>query len=152
MAKKMKKGKVICLLLLLVLIAIAAPVSAVTLNVTLNKTYQFQGANLSNITTIDLGNPAQSQVGILTTAGDGTDVQMIQMPQITFLKRHFTQMSGSPTGNIVTIIGDLNSTIPFQSTDYPIYTKPTVPDYQGKSTRAERQPGCVKIHPGLGQW
>ena len=49
MAKKMKKGKVICLLLLLVLIAIAAPVSAITLNVTLNKTYQFQDAYLLNI-------------------------------------------------------------------------------------------------------
>ena len=148
MAKKMKGIKVICLLLLLALVAIAAPVSAVTLTVTLNKTYQFQGADLSTVNVIDLGNPAQSQVGILTTAGAGSDVQMIQAPQITSLERNFTQMSGSSNGNILTIIGNQDSTIPFQSTNYPIYIQPEIPTIGVTVPGQSGNPVVLKYTPG----
>ena len=138
MAKKMKGIKVICLLLLLALVAIAAPVSAVTLTVTLNKTYQFQGADLSTVNVIDLGNPAQSQVGILTTAGAGSDVQMIQAPQITSLERNFTQMSGQLQREHLNNHREpgFNDTLPVDKLPDIYPARDT--DHRGNRTRAER--------------
>ena len=146
MAKKMKGVKVICLLLLLVLIAIAAPVSAVTLRVDLNKTYQFQSAYLSNITTIDLGNPALSQVSVLSTSG--TDIQTIQMPTITTLERIFTLPSATYMGNNVSIAGGTDTTISYLSQpSYQIYLQPTVPTFSVKAPGYTGNPFVLKYNP-----
>ncbi len=121
------------------LVALATPVAATTLTIDLNKTYQFKATSLSHITTLDLWDPSVSKVEIQTTAGDNSDVRVIQQPTIKTITRVFNTTSESYMGNIVTVVGAQDSTI--NNNQPPVYRyyisrgvptfKVTVPGYTG---------------------
>jgi hypothetical protein len=120
-------------LFLVMLVALVNPVGATTtLRIDLNKTYQFKATNLTHINTLDLWDPSASSVEIQTTAGDNSDVQVIQQPKINTIVRNFSATSATDgMGNFVTIAGPQVSTIVASSTPaYRIYITPSVPTFK----------------------
>lgn len=148
MARKTAGVITICLVLLLVLMACAAPVSAVTVNVDLDKTYKFNLANLSTLKTSDLGDPSVSTVEFLSTEGDNSDVQVIAQPTINHIRRIFTSTTGTFKGNTLTIVGDPDSTISYDSkkAEYRIYTKYTVPTFKVTAPGQTGNPVVLKYN------
>jgi hypothetical protein len=148
MAKKMKGILLLfCILLLLMLSTIAAPVAAVTVNIDLDKTYTFKNTSVSTIRTIDLGDPAVSKVEILTTAGDNSDVRVIQQPNINNIRRIFTTTTGTFKGNVITIEGDADSTISYLTRpDYRIYIQPAVPTFKVTAPGKTGNPVVLKYN------
>lgn len=117
-------------LILVTLLAVVLPVSAVEMNITLDRTYQFKLANVSSIQAIDIGNLTLSRVEVQSTEGGGTDLQTIHTPVIRQVTRNFDTMSGTFNGVTVTITGDNPSTVDLTTKpDFKIYTKPIVPTF-----------------------
>jgi hypothetical protein len=130
MAKTTRRLFTLCLLLLVIL-AFVTPVSAVTLNIDLSKTYQFNNASVSTIRVIDIGDPSVSSVEVLSTAGDNSDVRTFAQPNIDHIRRIFTTTTGTFRGNVLTVEGPADSTISYTShPDYRYYIAPKVPTFR----------------------
>jgi len=115
-------------LIFIALLAVIVPVSAIDMNIVLDKTYQFRLANISTIDAIDVGNLSLSRVEVQSTEGGGTDLQTIHTPVIRNVTRNFTTMAGTFNGITVTLTGDNPSTVDYTTKpDFKIYTKPMVP-------------------------
>ena len=116
---------------LLLMLVVVTPVAATTITVELNKTYEFKNTHLSTIKTLDLGDPSVSKVEIQTTAGDNSDVRVLQQPNVLKITRIFTTPNGTFMGNNVIIEGDQISTIDYTSRpDYRYYINYTVPTFK----------------------
>ena len=147
MAIMTKRALTLCLVLLMVLVVFVAPVAAVTLQIDLDKTYEFKKANLSTMYTTDLADPSVSKVEFVSTAGDDSDVQVIQQPTINNIRRIFTSTTGTFKNNTLTVVGDADSTVSYLTRpEYRIYTQFTVPTFKVTAPGETGNPVILKYN------
>jgi len=120
---------------LLLMFVVVTPVAATSVIVDLDKTYEYKGTSVSHIVGLDVGDPSVSKVEILSTgvnsAGDGSDVRIIQQPSIYKVTRIFDNQSATAKGITVTLIGDKTTTIDYRSPPTArYYISPVVPTFK----------------------
>jgi hypothetical protein len=130
-ATKKKETYFILAVLVIIFLGFTTTVSAIDMHIDLGKTYQAKQTDVRFIEAIDLWDLSLSQVQILSTAGDNSDIQTIHTPQIQKVVREFTTTSGTFEGIHVTITGDNPSKVNWLTKpDYKIYTTPSVPTFK----------------------
>lgn len=69
----------------------------------------FKQMSVSSVESIDVMNFSQSQVQLLSTAGDDSDLKHLVSPNIRNLRRVFSSQTAECSGNTLTILGPLDS-------------------------------------------
>jgi hypothetical protein len=129
----MKKTSILLILIIVTLLAVTTPVAALSVHVDLGKTFKSHLMNISYIDVIDIWNISQSQSQILTTVGDGSDIQTLHNPTFNTLTRHFTPSTGTHGSVNITVNGDNPSTVDWTTLPaYSFYIQPIVPTIQQK--------------------
>ncbi|WFN37361.1 hypothetical protein L1994_02940 [Methanomicrobium antiquum] len=117
----------------------------------LTKDYNYKNVTIRNINSLDIANPAVSKVDVLSTAGDGSDIDKVNIPKISSVKRTFTTTSGKFQGVAVTIdTSQMSSDIDWSGiSGYNIYTKRTVPTLKFTVPGYRGNPMLVQISDDL---
>ncbi len=133
-----KKLSLLPILVLVTLLALPIPAAALGLNVDLGQTYKWNLMNISVVDAIDLWDPSITRSRVLSTAGDGSDIQTLHTPAFRFLTRNFSRTSGTSGTVTLTVTGLNPSTVDWSANPpFTFYTEPAVP------TIREQIPGRI---------
>jgi PKD repeat protein len=103
-----------CLLLILIICSCLPGICAgspeiLFARLDLNHTQTFKQMSVSSVESIDVMNFSQSEVQLLSTTGDGSDIKHLVSPNIRNLRRVFSSQTAEWSGNTLTILGPLDS-------------------------------------------
>jgi hypothetical protein len=143
----MRKLSILPILIIVTLLAVATPVAALSLNVDFGRTYSSHQMSISAINATDVWKLSETQSQIMSTAGDGTDVQILHNPPYRNLVRRFTPTQGFFDTTTVTVSGTNPSTVSWATLPAErFYIKPEVPTIQQKIPGKIGNPLVTKLN------
>lgn len=110
----------------LVGVAMGAPAPFASLN--LNQIQKSRNLTVSRIDLIDVMDLGQSEVRLLSTIGDNTDIRILTPPRIQTIHRSFSKANALIRGNNLTILVPLNTSVSVSDfQEYPVFVERKIP-------------------------